>query len=114
MNTLKTIDEAIKALDIALQAHKVVFELAEAFENLNHTLEIARERIEMTKQALTNLKALRDKLGGEELVEEVAKTLRLDLTDRRGIKQAIYECDEEIQKEIFYVNAKAAIKAMGV
>lgn len=51
-------------------------------------------------------------LDSPELVEKVAALIRRDLTDRRGIRQAIEQCDDEIQQEIFITNAKAAIESI--
>jgi hypothetical protein len=48
------------------------------------------------------------------MVERLARILELDLTYRRGIKQAIWACDEDIQKEIFETNAKKILEALDI
>jgi hypothetical protein len=102
MNTLKTIDEAILLLEIT--------EKAICITDSNYHAKV--------KQALTNLKALRDKLGSDELVEGMEAQ---DILNRcTNLNDYIYREDPEYYGD-YYVTLfkelhrlKAVIKAMGV
>ena len=115
MNTLKTIDEATEALGNFAENPK-------GLDNYSCHINITtKEKCGRCSRAIAafeaekDLKALRDKLGSEELVEEVALAMQNKCPLVRNSTNANGDwCVEPLDLGVFIPQAKAAIKAMGV